>query len=201
MAANTYTAFKMLGKNTELVQERVRREIMVHGAMTSVLEQYRILNIHRREEENFPSQIEYLISDSGTLSSYFYAAIYATNVDPKERLVIQDMYEALLEDLYSKKYDYIYFLPRIYTDQAGLSFRDGVRFQTDDELHIIETYMNLIFTKIHHMDNIKALVCPLHKRVETVIEDVLGLEAVNQWKRRLELEYDQTTSTKEENND
>lgn len=183
LTADVFVAFKKLGKVTEFVPEWIRREIMREGVMTSVWEQYRTLNNHRREEQHFPDSVEYLILDGGTLTPYFYAALYSQKQDRKERLVVQDMYESLLDDLYSRKYDRIYFLPRIHTDSAGVSFQDGVRFQTDDDLAVLESYMTLMFTKIHKMDNIKVLDCPLDQRVSNVIQDVLGVAAVDTWKR------------------
>lgn len=186
LTADVFVAFKKLGKVTEFVPEWIRREIMREGVMTSVWEQYRTMNNHRREEMDFPASVEYLILDGGTLTPYFYAALYSQKQDRKERLVVQDMYEFLLHDLYSKKYDHIYFLPRIHTDNAGVSFQDGTRFQTDDDLQVLETYMTLIFTKIHRMDNVRVLDCPLDERVPTVIQDILGAEAVDTWKKLTE---------------
>lgn len=183
LTADVFVAFKKIGKVTEFVPEWIRREIMREGVMTSVWEQYRTMNNHRREELHFPDTVEYLILDGGTLTPYFYTAVYSKKDDRKERLVVQDMYEQLLDDLYSRKYDHIYFLPRIFTDQAGVSFQDGTRFQTDEELDTLEQYMSLIFTKIHRMDNIKVLNCPLDDRVDTIVQDVLGDEGTETWKR------------------
>lgn len=177
-----FVQFKKLGRIVEVVPEWIRRDIMKNGPMTNVFEQYRTLMNHRREEENFPDQVEFLIQDGGTLTPYFYAAIYSKKSDRKERLVVQDMYEALLDDLYSHKYDRIFFLPRAIVDKAGVSFQDGVRFQTDHELEVLETYMRLIFTEIHRMDNVTVLDCPLEKRVETIINTVLGQKGLREWR-------------------
>jgi hypothetical protein len=181
LAHDLFVQFKKLGKNVEIIPEWIRRDIMRNGPMDSVFEQYRTLMNHRREEENFPKEVEYLIHDGGTLTPYFYAALYSKKTDRKERLVVQDMYEALLDDLYSFKYDKIYFLPRAIADAAGVSFQDGVRYQTEHDLEVLETYMRLIFTKIHQMGNIKVLDCPLKLRTMTLIRDILGNEAVQQW--------------------
>ena len=174
LAADVFTAFKKLGKNAELVMEWIRRDIMKNGSMTNVFEQYRTLMYNRHEEEDFPRQVEYIIQDGGTLLGYFYAAVYSTKTDQKERLVIQDMYEALLKDLYSKKYDYIYFLPRAEVQAIGANTDDGTRYQSDHQIEVLENYMRLIFTEIHRMDSVKVLDCPLGQRVNTVISDVIG---------------------------
>jgi AAA domain len=173
LAADVFVAFKKLGKNVELVMEWIRRDIMKNGSMTNVFEQYRTLMNNRHEEEHFPEQVEYIVQDGGTLLGYFYAAVYSTKIDQRERLVIQDMYEALLNDLYSRKYDHIYFLPRTAVQAIGANIKDGTRFQTDHQIEVLENYMRLIFTEIHRMDNIKVLECPLGERVETIMSDIL----------------------------
>lgn len=181
-AADLFVQLKKLGKNVEMIQEWIRRDTMRNGPMTNVFEQYRTLMHHRKEEENFPASVDYIIHDGNTLIGYFYAAVYSQKTDPKERLVIQDLYEAMLEDLYSKKYDKIYFIPRTFTDAAGATFNDGTRFQTPHERDVLENYMRLIFCEIHRMDNVQILDCPLHKRAEFLIQNILGDEAVNTWR-------------------
>jgi nicotinamide riboside kinase len=173
LAAELFVTLKKMGKNTELVPEWVRRSIQIHGPMTNVLEQYRTLLHHRKAEEYLPPEVEYAIIDSGTVSMYFYAAVYSKKQDQKERLVVQDMYEALLDDLYSKRYDWIYFLPRAPVDATGAIIQDGVRYQSQDDLQVLEDYMSLLFTKIHNIDNIKVLDCLLGQRVDLIINDLL----------------------------
>jgi hypothetical protein len=174
LAADVFVALKKLGKNAELVPEWIRRDIMKNGIMGSVFEQYRTLMYHQREEEDFPPQVEYLVQDGGTLLGYFYAAVYSSKTDPKERLVIQDLYDHLLSALYGKKYDHIYYLPRTQVLETGANIADGTRFQADGDYDVLETYMKLIFTEIHRMDNVRVLNCPLDQRVPTVINDILG---------------------------
>jgi hypothetical protein len=156
--------------------------------MQNTFEQYRTLMHHRVEEERFPPNVEYLIHDGNTLTPYFYAALYAQKDDPKERLVIQDMYAVLLDDLYSRKYDLIYFLPRIRADTAGSTFDDGTRVQTPAQVDLIERHMGLLLTELHKFDNIRVLNCPLGKRNEILIGDILGDEAIVTWKSLREKE-------------
>lgn len=179
-AADLFVQLKKLGKNVEMIQEWVRRDIMRNGPMQNVFEQYRTLMHHRQEEEHFPPSVDYIIHDGNTLIGYFYAAVYSKKVDPKERLVIQDLYETMLHDLYARKYDRIYFIPRTFTEEADLN--DGTRFQTPHQMEVIENYMRLIFTEIHRIDNIRVLDCPLPKRAETLISDILGPAAVHEWR-------------------
>lgn len=181
-AADLFVQLKKLGKNVEMIQEWIRRDIMRNGPMNSVFEQYRTLMYHRAEEEYFPENVEYLIHDGNTLTPYFYAALYADKSDKKDRLVIQDMHRALLDDLYSKKYDLIYFLPRAIASISEENFKDGTRVQTPDEVDVLEQYMMLLFTKVHKMDNVRVLDCPLYMRSEVLIRDMLGSDAVDHWK-------------------
>lgn len=181
-AADLFVQLKKLGRNAEIIQEWIRRDLMRNGPMQSTFEQYRTLMHHRLEEEHFPPNVEYLIHDGNTLTPYFYAALYADKSDLKDRLVIQDMYATLLDDLYSRKYDLIYFLPRVIADASGIDFDDGTRIQTPEQVEILESYMTLIFTKVHRMDNVRVLDGPLHLRNETLIGDILGSKAVENWK-------------------
>jgi hypothetical protein len=180
-AADVFVQLKKLGRNVEMIQEWVRRDIMRNGPMQSVFEQYRTLMFHRREEEHFPPNVEYLIHDGNTLTPYFYAAVYANKGDKRERLVVQDMHAALLDDLYSRKYDLIYFLPRAIADASASYFDDGTRFQSAEDVAVLEDYMRLLFTKVHNLDNIRVLDCPLHQRNEVLISDILGQEEAVRW--------------------
>lgn len=177
-AADLFVQLKKLGRNVELIQEWIRRDIMRNGPMQSTFEQYRTLLHNRREEENFPTSVEFLIHDGNTLLPYFYAALYAKKTDPRERLIIQDMYAVLLDDLYSGKYDYIYFLPRIYTEKTGANLDDGTRYQNPYEVDVLEQHMRLIFEKVHRMDNVRVLDCSVHDRNDTLIRDLLGPDRV-----------------------
>lgn len=174
VSADLFVSLKKLGKNAELVPEWVRRDIMKHGSMSNVFEQYRYLVHNRREEAHFPVNVEYIVQDGGILLGYFYAAVYSTKKDKKERLVLHDLYEDLVDTLYSGHYDRIYFLPRAPIEKAGGLFNDGTRFQTVHETEVLENYMKLIFTEIHRMESVRVLDCLLEKRVDTILAD-LGL--------------------------
>lgn len=174
VSAELFVALKKLGKNAELVPEWVRRDIMKHGSMTNVFEQYRYLMHNKKEEDFFPTNVEYIIQDGGILLGYFYAAVYSTKKDKKERLVLQDLYDALLDTLYSGQYDYIYFLPNDKVISSGANIDDGTRYQTPHETQVLESYMWLIFTEIHRMDSVRVLDCTLDQRVPTILGN-LGL--------------------------
>jgi hypothetical protein len=178
LAAEAFTAFKKLGKNVEMVSEWIRKDIARNGPMVTVFEQARTLMYHREEESDFPPQVEYVLVDSGCLTPYFYTAIYAEKDHVKHRLPIQDMYRYLLDDLYRKRYEHIFFVPRAFTDAAGATFDDGTRYQTKTETDLLERFMRLIFLEVHRMDNIHELDCPLSERISRVVGTVLGIDAV-----------------------
>src|SRR3954466_3972807 len=78
VSADLFVALKKIGKNAELVPEWVRRDIMKHGSMTNVFEQYRYLMHNKNEEDFFPEHVQYIVQDGGILLGYFYAAVYST---------------------------------------------------------------------------------------------------------------------------
>jgi AAA domain len=172
-AADLFVQLKKQGKNAEMIQEWIRRDIMRNGPMKSTFEQYRTLMYNKREEENFPPHVEYLIHDGNTLLPYFYAALYADKDDLKDRLVIQDMYSVMLDDLYSRKYDLIYYLPRMQTDEAGAQIADGTRVQSPEECDLLDRYMRLLLTEVHRMDNVRVIDCPLNERTDWLLADIL----------------------------
>jgi AAA domain len=180
-AADLFVQLKKLGQNAELIQEWIRRDLMRNGPMKTTFEQYRTLLYQTREEEKFPPDVEYIIHDGNSLLPYFYAALYADKTDPKDRLVIQDMYTRMIDDLYEHKYDFIYFLPRIHAENTGAKFEDGTRIQTPDQVNVLERYMRLIFTEIHKMDNVRVLDCDVSHRNSVLINDLLGPDMAESW--------------------
>lgn len=171
-SADLFVQLKKLGKNAELVTEWIRRDIMRNGPMRSTFEQYRTMMHTREAEENFPAEVEYLICDGNTLLNYFYAVLYGSKSDTRDRLVLQDMYTLILDDLYTRRYDHIYFLPRIHT--ASVDTNDGTRIQTIDDMDRLENHMKLFFTEAHQMDNLKILDCELSHRNGRLLTDLLG---------------------------
>lgn len=171
-SADLFITLKKLGKNTELVPEWVRRDIMINGPMNNVFEQYRYLAHNKREESHFADNVEYIVQDGGRLLGYFYASFYSTRQDKKEKLVISDLYNDLLDTLYSGYYDRIYFLPRAPVAQTGGLFNDGTRYQTTDDADALEDYMKMIFTKIHRMDSVRVVSGPLDQRIELILKDL-----------------------------
>jgi hypothetical protein len=170
LSADVFVQLKKLNVNVELVPEYVRTDIQLNGPMTTIWEQYRTRNNQKELEDSIPANVEYMITDSGVLTPYFYSCLYADNTIPRERIVLQDMYRHLLDDLYLRRYSHIFFLPMKETYQQNPNIlSDGTRYQSRDEIMTLEIHFDLVFNKLHRVDNIHILECPLTDRVERVM--------------------------------
>ena len=167
------TTLKKEGINAEHVPEMIRYDIQQNGPMESIWEQYRALLNQQKYEDSVPQQVEYSIIDSGCLTPYFYACLYTSIASERERLVLADMFKYLIDIIYKKRYDHIFFLPSIQTrERAGLDniINDGTRYQTESNLNILDEHMELMFTKVLKSPNIHKLTCPLEDRVKIVLD-------------------------------
>lgn len=172
LAAQVFAALKASGRRAEHIHEFVRHDIHVHGAMTSIWEQYRTRQMQKELEDAVPDVVDYVICDSGTLTPYFYAVLYADPTEPRQRLVLQDMYKGLLEDLFLKRYDMVFYLPRLPTPDL----RDGTRYQTDAQIKVIDEDMELMFTKLHKMSNVHWVQSGVQQRFDEVMWKILGID-------------------------
>lgn len=173
LAAELFVELKKQGKNVELISEWVRSDIHLHGPLQSIWEQFRT-RMHQKElEDAVPNNVEYIITDSGTLTPYFYACLYANNKDDRQRLVMQDMHKWFLDDLYLRRYDYVFFLPTTETYKVKPDMlEDGTRFQTSEEIDTLEMHMSLMFGRLHNLDNVYVLDSPLNDRCQKVIQNI-----------------------------
>lgn len=172
LSAQVYAALKQSGRRVEHIHEFVRHDIHAHGPMTSIWEQYRTRQYQKELEDAVPAVVDYVICDSGTLTPYFYAVLYADATEPRQRLVLHDMYKYLLDDLYLKRYDIVFYLPFI----RGTDIRDGTRYQTDAQIELIDQHMNMVFTKLHRLSNVWTVNAGFDKRLEEVMWRILGVE-------------------------
>ncbi|NJO61071.1 MAG: AAA family ATPase [Richelia sp. RM2_1_2] len=171
LAAEVFVELKKLGKNVELITEWVRSDIHLHGPLQTIWEQLRTQLHQRMREDAVPTSAEYMLTDSGTLTPYFYACLYVDNTDSRQRLVLQDMYKFFLDDLYLHRYSHIFFLPSLQTYAANPNMlHDGTRFQTMNEIEILEQHMALMFTKLHKLDNVHVLDCELSNRAANILK-------------------------------
>lgn len=177
IVTDVITTLKKRGINAEHVPEMIRYDIQQNGPMESIWEQYRALNNQQEYEDCVPSSVEYSIIDSGCLTPYFYACLYTSTASERERLVLSDMYRYLIDIIYKKRYDFIFFLPaKLTIAETGVEqiANDGTRYQSADELDVLDQHMTLIFTKIFKADNIYKLDCSLDDRLTTVLE-IIGV--------------------------
>jgi hypothetical protein len=171
LAADVFTALKKQHKNAEHIPEWIRFDIQKNGPMRSIWEQYRTRSKQKEWEDAAPSTIDYLVTDSGILTPYFYACLYADKTDARSRLVLNDMHEYLLEDIYNRRYTHVFYLPMAETYAKNPQIlKDGTRYQTEEEILALEAHFDLVFTKHHKLDNIHTLDCPLDDRLNSVLE-------------------------------
>lgn len=171
LAGKIYTALKPKGVNVELVPEFIRNDIQINGPMQSVWEQYRTRFSQKEIEDSIPQSVDYAVIDSGTLTPFFYTCLYSDKENERERLVLQDMYKFFLDDLYRRRYDHVFFLPRAKTYAANPNIlTDGTRYQSVEEIETLETHMNLFFGNLHKLSNIHVLNCELDERIDAVLE-------------------------------
>ena len=170
-ASDVFTTLKKNNVNTEMITEWIRYDIQSNGPMENVWEQYRTLQYQRELEDAVPNTVDYVITDSGTLIPYFYTCLYAKLINSRERLVVQDMHRYLLNDIYLKRYYKIFYFPLSLTYQQNPDILlDGTRYQTSDELKILDDHMDMVFIKLYNMGNVHKIDCPLEDRTNTVLK-------------------------------
>lgn len=171
LISEVFCKLKIKGYTSEIVAEFARQYIQEYGPPSSIFEQLLISREQDKRERNINQSIDYLLIDAGALSSYFYVSLYANYQDKKHRLVVNTIYERFLDDLYSQKYNYVFFLPTLETYKTNPSIlNDGTRFQTPDEINTLECHMLLMFTRLHRQNNIYTITCPLEDRANQVLK-------------------------------
>jgi tRNA uridine 5-carbamoylmethylation protein Kti12 len=102
-------------KNYEIriTQEYARNFIEHFGVPKTVYLQYHIHNKQTQLENNHFNLegLDYIIVDPGRISSYFYSCLYCQHNDPRQRIVMQDMYNFLLDDICLMRYAAVFYLP------------------------------------------------------------------------------------------
>lgn len=163
---------KKAGRKVETADEFIRRDLNLHGPMTSIWEQYRTRHFQKELEDSIPDVADFVICDSGTLSPYFYAVQYFDPTDARQRIVLQDMYRHFIDDIVLKRYDLIFYVPFI----PGADLNDGTRYQTENEIRTLDAHMRLMFTKLHNLPNIHEVQAGFDKRFEEVMWKILGVD-------------------------
>jgi GTPase SAR1 family protein len=171
LAHDLFVTLKKQGKNTDIVTEYARDYINQYGPPENIFEQYHMYNQQSKKEDSIPANVEYLISDTIRSLGYFYAALYSGKSERRSRLVLNDMHEYLLNDIYNRRYSQVFYLPMAETYAKNPEIlKDGTRYQSEEEILALEAHLNLVFTQHHKLDNIHILDCPLEDRLNTVLD-------------------------------
>lgn len=170
LATSVFAALKQAGRRVEHVHEFIRHDIHANGPMMSIWEQYRTRQFQKELEDAVPDQADYVICDSGTLTPYFYAVLYANANEPRQRLVLQDMYKYLLDDLYLRRYDLVFYLPIL----GNANLNDGTRYQSDLEIKVLNEHMRLVLTQLHRLTNVHTVESSFELRLEEVMWKIVG---------------------------
>jgi len=174
LTTELFTQFKILGKNVYLVPEYARDHIDKYGPPTNVLEQYKLF-LEQTERENLvPQNVEYAFHDTMRSLGYFYVYMYLEATEKRHLQVVQDMYKFLLEDIYLKRYDHIFYLPLEQTINKNPNIlNDGTRYQTKQEQNILDEHMNLVFNTMNKMNNIITINAKLEERCKIITNILL----------------------------
>ena len=170
LATSVFSALKQSGRRAEMVHEWIRFDIQAHGPMTSIWEQYRTRQHQKELEDAVPAEVDYVIIDGGLLLQYFFAVLYADPSDRRQRLVLQDMYSYFLTDLWSDRYDMVFYLPLI----GDANLQDGTRYQSDRQIKVLDEHMKLMFTKLHRLRSIHLVNSGFEARLEEVMWKIVG---------------------------
>ena len=108
-------------KTIELVAEYARVYIHKYG-IDSVYDQVRIMNKQLTEENNFPSTTEVMITDSPIFQGFGYALELRKEGDPKDTMIINDLFKEMNKLNEIPRYDIIFHIPPVLEP-----VKDGVR--------------------------------------------------------------------------
>lgn len=175
LANQTFAALKTRHLNAEIIHEWVRFDIQLNGSMESIWEQYRTRIKQKELEDNVPETNDYMVVDSGTITPYFFACLYCGE-DVRQRIVLADMYKFLMDDIFQQRYSDIFILPSSPTYQKNpLILEDGTRFQTREEVDVLDRHMRMMLGEIFYRPTHHVLDCPLEERLGMVLS-ILGLD-------------------------
>ena len=174
ISAEVFVELKKRGENVELVTEWIRQDLWINGPMTTIWEQFRTYAKQREIEDSVPGNVEWVVTDSGTLTPYFYAIEYCDQKDPRQRLVLHEMYNRLVTDIFTNRYSHIFYLPTTETYKRNSKIlNDGTRFQTLDQVNKLDQNMRITFCEMIKNDSVYTVDVPLEKRSQFVL-DKLG---------------------------
>lgn len=174
ISAEVFVELKKRGANVELVTEWIRQDLWINGPMTTIWEQFRTYAKQREIEDSVPSNVDWVVTDSGTLTPYFYAIEYCDQKDPRQRLVLHEMYNRLVTDIFTNRYTHIFYLPTTETYKRNSNIlSDGTRFQTLEQVNKLDQNMRITFCEMIKNDSVYTVDVPLEERSQFVL-DKLG---------------------------
>lgn len=179
ISAEVFVELKKRGENVELVTEWIRQDLWINGPMTTIWEQFRTYAKQREIEDSVPSNVDWVVTDSGTLTPYFYAIEYCDQKDPRQRLVLHEMYNRLVTDIFTNRYSHIFYLPTAETYKRNSNIlSDGTRFQTLEQVNKLDQNMRITFCEMIKNDSVYTVDVPLEQRSGFVL-DKLGFGSQN----------------------
>jgi thymidylate kinase len=174
ISAEVFVELKKRGANVELVTEWIRQDLWINGPMTTIWEQFRTYARQREIEDSVPTNVDWVVTDSGTLTPYFYAIEYCDQKDPRQRLVLHEMYNRLVTDIFANRYSHIFYLPTTETYKRNSNIlSDGTRFQTLEQVNKLDQNMRITFCEMIKNDSVYTVDVPLEERSQFVL-DKLG---------------------------
>ena len=174
ISAEVFVELKKRGANVELVTEWIRQDLWINGPMTTIWEQFRTYAKQREIEDSVPTTVDWVVTDSGTLTPYFYAIEYCDQKDPRQRLVLHEMYNRLVTDIFTNRYTHIFYLPTTETYKRNSNIlSDGTRFQTLEQVNKLDQNMRITFCEMIKNDSVYTVDVPLEERSQFVL-DKLG---------------------------
>lgn len=174
ISAEVFVELKKRGANVELVTEWIRQDLWINGPMTTIWEQFRTYAKQREIEDSVPTNVDWVVTDSGTLTPYFYAIEYCDQKDPRQRLVLHEMYNRLVTDIFTNRYTHIFYLPTTETYKRNSNIlSDGTRFQTLEQVNKLDQNMRITFCEMIKNDSVYTVDVPLEERSQFVL-DKLG---------------------------
>lgn len=168
LAHDLFVELKKKNYKVEIIQELVRNEIQLNGT-PELWEQYRFYLIQNIYENALPKNIDYAVIDGGTLITFFYC-FRKNNKNERYKLLMIDMFKIFLDNLYNKKYDYVFYVPVEKVLEKNKNFNDGTRFQDLEEIKTLDFHMHLQLLKLHNIDNVYKIDCDLNDRLKFVLD-------------------------------
>jgi nicotinamide riboside kinase len=138
-------------KNVELVQEYARRYISKHGEVTSVMEQYRLLEKQTEWEDSVSTdKLDIMLTDSPIYLGFIYSAGLPKS-NSKEIMFFNDIFKKMVKLNYPKpRYDIIFHLsPDLIPVEDGI--RSKLHFDKNwrKEADIMIKATMIIFKPVH----------------------------------------------------